>query len=118
MFGFKGYGGMDYNYLDSVSVVDNNSPSIQLLNNPGFENSTSSPTGWTQWCQSACGSGQGQVTTGASCYSGNCYVDHCHNDYDYLAQSFSATIGDIYTISFWLSQTGGPQAEIYVNIAS
>jgi hypothetical protein len=118
MFGFKGYGGMDYSYLDDVSVVDNNSPSIQLLNNPDFENSTSSPTGWIQWCQSACGSDAGQVTNSASCYSGNCYVDHCQNNYDYLAQSFSATINDIYTISFWLYQTGGGQCEIYVNIAS
>jgi hypothetical protein len=119
MFGFKGYGGMDYSYLDNVSVVDNSASSIQLLNNPGFENSTSSPTGWVQWCQSACGSGYGQVINNSTCYSGNCYVDHCQNMnyFDYLAQSFSATIGHTYTISFWLKQTGGGQCEVYVNIA-
>jgi hypothetical protein len=118
MFGFLGQGGADYTYLDNVSVVDNSASSIELLNNPGFENSTSSPTGWAQWCQSECGSGSGQVTTGGSCYSGNCYMDHCHNGYDYLVQSFSATIGHRYTISFWLSQTGGGQCQVYVNIAS
>jgi hypothetical protein len=117
MFGFKGYGMMDYSYLDSVSVVDNSAPSIQLLNNPGFDNSTSSLIGWTTWCTSACGSGAGQVTT-SSCHSGNCYVDHCQANYDYLVQSFSATIGHTYTISFWLMQTGGAMAAIYANIAS
>jgi hypothetical protein len=118
IFGLKGHGGSDYNYLDSVSVVDNSAPSIQLLDNPGFENSTASPpTGWTTWCTSACGGGAGQVGT-INCYSGNCYVDHCQSGYDYLAQSFSATIGHTYTISFWLKQTGGGQCAIYVNVAS
>jgi hypothetical protein len=117
MFGFKGYYPMDYNYLDSVSVVDNSAPSIQLLTNPGFDNSTSSPIGWATWCQSACVSGAGQLNT-SSCYSGNCYVDHCQNNYDYVAQSFSATIGHIYKISFWLMQKGGSHCIIYVNVAS
>jgi hypothetical protein len=117
MFGFKGYGMMDYSYLDSVSVVDSSAPSIQLLDNSGFDNSSSIAYGWTTWCQSACGSGSGAVTS-SFCYSGNCYVDHCQNQYDYIAQSFSATIGHIYTISFRLKQTGGPNAVMYANVAS
>jgi hypothetical protein len=116
MFGFKGYGGMDYTFLDSVSVVDSNASSIQLLNNPDFEDSTSSLTDWETWCTSACGSGAGQVTSGSNCSSGNCYADHCQANFDYLAQSFPATIGHTYTISFWLMQTGGPMAAIYVDI--
>ncbi len=108
---------MDFTYLDSVSVVDNNASSVQLLQNPGFDNSTSSPpVGWTTSCTSACVNGSGQVTTSGSCHFGNCYIDHCQNNYDYLAQSFSATIGHIYTISFWAMQTGGGQSEVYVNL--
>jgi hypothetical protein len=115
VFGFSN-GGADYNYLDDVSVVDTSAPSIQLLQNPSFENSTSTLTGWVTWCASACGSGsQGQVTT-TGCYSGNCYVDHCQNNYDYLAQSFSATIGHTYTISFWLYQVPAPGARFYADI--
>jgi hypothetical protein len=108
VFGFSG-GGSVYNYLDDVSVVDNNASSIQLLNNPSFESSTSTLTGWTAWCATAsvCGTGYPGRITNSSCHSGNCYIDHCHQtNYDYLVQSFSATIGHTYTISFWLQQTG------------
>ncbi len=118
-FGFRNDGGMDYSWVDDVSVVATSAPSVQLLTNPSFENSTSTPTGWMTWCQSSCGSGrQGQVTTGGSCNSGNCFYDHCVMPYyDYLAQSFSATIGSTYTISFWSYQTGGPGGQLYVNVA-
>jgi hypothetical protein len=108
-----------YAYLDSVSVVDNNASSIQLLNNPGFENSTSNLTGWAAWCANSgnCGSGfWGQVLANSSCHSGNCYFDHCHSNYDFLYQSFPATIGHIYTISFWVQLTGSFYARFYANI--
>ncbi len=93
----------NYIYLDSVSVVDNSAPAIQLLNNPGFDNSTTNLTGWITWCASSCGAGfPGQLLTNGSCHSGNCYYDHCRTpDYDYLVQSFPTTIGHVYTISFW-----------------
>jgi hypothetical protein len=114
-FGFCG-GPAEYNYLDDVSVVDINTPLIQLLDNPSFENSTSVLTGWITWCQSACGSGnEGQVSN-SSCYSGNCYKDHCQSNYDYLAQPFLATIGNTYTISFRLYQVLGPAGKVYANI--
>ncbi|CAF1044375.1 unnamed protein product [Adineta ricciae] len=115
-FGFTN-GGADTNYLDTVSVVNVNIPSIELIQNPDFENSTVALNGWTTWCTSGCGSGnEGQVST-SSCHSGNCYKDHCqHPIYDYLAQSFSATIGDTYTISFWLYQSGGGAGKFYANI--
>jgi hypothetical protein len=117
MFGFQGYGGGDYNYLDSVSVVDVSAPSIQLLDNGGFDNSSSLLNGWTTWCTSACGSGSGTIIS-SGCKSGYCYVDHCQANYDYLTQSFSATVGHIYTVSFWLSLAGGGQCVTYVNVAS
>ena len=103
-------GGLAYNYLDDVSVVDTSASSIQLLINPSFENSTTNLTGWTTWCATAaCNSGGGalgKVTT-SSCNSGNCYIDHCRNpSYDYLVQSFPVTIGHIYTVSFWYKTSG------------
>ncbi len=118
IFGFA-VGSSDYNYLDDVSVFDNNAPSIQLLNNPSFENSTTSLNGWTTWCANAtnCGTGfPGQVLANSSCHTGNCYIDHCRTNYDYLSQSFPATIGDIYTISFWLQQTGTGTPKFYAEI--
>ena len=114
-FGFKDSGGSDYTYLDDVSVVDINATSIELLDNPSFENSTSTPTGWVTWCTSACVSGAGQVAT-SGCFSTNCYKDHCQNNFNYLAQSFSATIGRVYRISFRLYQTGGGNTRIYVDV--
>jgi len=115
LFGFKGSGGADYTYLDDVSVVDTSAPSVELLDNPSFENSTSTPTGWVTWCTSVCGTGAGQVTN-VSCNTGNCYKDHCQNQNDYLVQDFSATIGHIYRISFRLYQTGGGNARFYADI--
>jgi hypothetical protein len=115
VFAFSGGAG-DYNYLDSLSVVDINAPTIQLLNNPGFDNSTTTLTGWATWCASGCGIGNaGQVLANSSCYSGNCYLDHCQGNYDYVSQTFPATVGDVYTMSFCLKQTGsGPKC--YLNI--
>jgi hypothetical protein len=111
-------GGSAYNYLDDVSVVDNSAPSMQLLNNPSFENSTSTLTGWTTWCTSSCTGGfPGTIINNSSCYSGNCYIDHCRQpDYDYLDQSFSATIGHTYTISFWFQQTGTGTMKFYATV--
>jgi hypothetical protein len=117
VFGFS-TGGSAYIYLDNVSVVDNNASSIQLLNNPSFENSASNLTGWTTWCASSCNTGYaGKVLANSSCHSGNCYIDHCHTpDYDYLVQSFPAAIGHIYTISFWLQLVGTGTLKFYANI--
>ncbi|UJR17443.1 hypothetical protein I4U23_004338 [Adineta vaga] len=116
VFGFYN-GPADTNYLDDVSVVHTSAPLDQLLQNPSFENSTSTPTGWITWCQSGCGTGNhGQISV-SSCYSGNCYIDHCQQpNYDFLAQSFPATIGSNYTISFRLYQVGGGAGRFYANI--
>ncbi len=119
IFGFS-TGTSAYIYLDSVSVVDNNASSIQLLNNPGFDNSTLNLIGWTTWCASSCGTGfSGRVLANSSCHSGNCYMDHCHStDYDYLVQAFPATIGDTYTISFWLELAGIGTLKFYASVQS
>ncbi len=117
VFGFTTTSGAGFSYLDDVSVVDNNASSIQLLNNPGFENTTSNLTGWATWCISPCTGGYpGKVITNSSCHSGSCYIDHCRSNYDYLVQSFSATIGHTYTISFWLQQFGTTTTKFYASV--
>jgi hypothetical protein len=118
VFGFS-TGASVFIYLDSVSVVDSSAPAIQLLNNPSFENSTSNLTGWGTWCATTtnCGTGfPGRVLANSSCHSGNCYMDHCHANYDFLFQSFPATIGHIYTISFWLQLAGASTIKFYASV--
>jgi hypothetical protein len=113
-------GAGSYSYLDDMSVVDNSAPLIELLDNPSFENSTSiPPTDWITWCSSTCsGSSVVSIYSTSSCHSfpGNCYVNHCYVGPDFLGQSFSATIGHSYTISFWLQQQGGGAACLYVDV--
>jgi hypothetical protein len=119
-FTVHGGGAGETSYLDDVSVVDNLAPSTELLNNPSFENSTSTVTGWVIWCTSSCTSGGdgGKITT-SGCHSGsgsNCYKDRCNSGYDFLGQTFSATVGHNYTISFWLYKNGGGAGYFYANI--
>ncbi len=125
MFGFMGDGsGQRIWFLDDVSVVDVIAPSMQLLQNPSFDNSTTSLTGWTQYCTDTCTGGSstgGQVATGANCTSTNCYMDHCYGgpEIDFLSQSFVTTSGHVYTISFWIidfGSGGNAQTKAYADI--
>jgi hypothetical protein len=108
--------------LDDVSVVDVIAPTVQLLDNPSFDNSTANLTSsWGAWCATAsiCGSGTpGQLLANSgTCHSNNCYVDHCHQpNFDYLLQDFSATIGHIYTISFWYQHVGTGTLKMYAYV--
>lgn len=122
MFGFQNANNRTY-YLDTVSIVNINAPSTQLLTNPSFESSSTSATGWTQWCTSTCGSSPGTITSGSTCNlgTGNCYADACDANVgiDFLAQSFTTSIGSFYTISFWLVSGGagtGTTNTFYVDI--
>jgi hypothetical protein len=125
MFGFvSDVSGQRLWFLDDVSIVDVLTPSIQLLQNPSFDNSTSALTGWTQYCTSTCPSGStnaGKVATGSNCTSTNCYMDHCYGGaaIDFLSQTISTTIGHVYTISFWIIDYGtGPNGatKAYVDL--
>jgi hypothetical protein len=101
IFGFDASSAM-YIALDDVSVVDIAFPSIELLNNPSFQNSSSGPTGWTQWCSYTCGSGTAGNVTSTGCRTGRCYASKCNSGgLDYIGQAFAATIGRTYNISFW-----------------
>lgn len=107
-------------YLDDVSVVDMAAPSIQLLDNPSFENSSSTITGWSLWCTTSCtNSGDGGKITTSGCHSGsgsNCFSDHCNGGNNFLGQTFATTAGNIYSISFWLYKNGGGAGQFYANI--
>lgn len=92
-------------YLDSVSVVDTLNTSVELLQNAGFDNSSSTLLGWNMWCSATCSGSGGSLVTGV-CLSGNCIQDGCSGGNDYILQTFSTSIGHIYTISFWLRRSG------------
>jgi hypothetical protein len=110
-------------FLDDIFVVDITNSSVQLLDNPGFEDSSTALTGWDVWCSYTCGSGSaGSIATGSNCRSsGNCYRGQCRSGgTDFLVQTFSATIGHVYNISFWHQQvrlsSGGSSVIVYVGI--
>ena len=119
-FTVHGGGASETVYLDDISVVRDSLPTIQLLSNPSFENSTSGPTAWSIWCTSYCaGSGDGGRISTSGCHPGsgnNCYMDHCKTGYDLLGQSFSTEVGESYTISFWYFKTGGGAGKLFVDI--
>ncbi|CAF4413722.1 unnamed protein product [Rotaria magnacalcarata] len=96
--------------IDNVSAVDTTAPSIELLSNPSFENSTTSISSWVNWCSSHCQFGtSGQIVSGADCYlgTGNCFVSSClGGGIEFLGQYFPTTPGSVYNISFMASLTG------------
>jgi hypothetical protein len=115
-------GGHDYYLLDTTSVVDVVLPLQELLDNPGFDNSTGAFSGWDQWCASGCtGGNQNPPADGirSGCQNGSCISMNCGTGRStplLLTQSFSATIDHVYTISFWLHYAGGGGADMYVDV--
>lgn len=117
-------GGNDYYLLNSPSIVDTTSPSGELLDNPGFNNATNVFAGWNLWCLSSCtGTKQTQAAVVNSTYrpggtdnsaSLNCGTGK--TTYFSLAQSFTATLGHLHNVSFWLHYSGGGGAYFYVDI--
>ncbi|CAF4208144.1 unnamed protein product, partial [Rotaria magnacalcarata] len=114
LFGFQSQNNRYY-FMDEVSVVSVNAPSIELLQNRGFKNSSTATTGWDQYCVILCGSSAGVIFVGSSCYggAGNCFKDGCtgtgniSDNVDFLGQAFSASTGGIYIrfqcICFWVN---------------
>ncbi|CAF4242449.1 unnamed protein product, partial [Rotaria magnacalcarata] len=97
-----------YFFLDDASVVDVSVPATQLLSNPGFENSSTTATGWDQVGASCCSQNATQIIN-SSCNSGsNCLRYQCGPEltYSFIGQHFTATPGHTYNISFYLKATG------------
>jgi len=124
MFGFTSdSSGQRAWFLDTVSVVAFIVNATELIQNPGFENSSTTLTDWTQYCTNTCLNGSataGQVYSSANS-SNNFYVDHCYGvgAIDFLSQTFPTTIGHLYRISFRILDYGsGPDgaSNAYVDI--
>ena len=80
-----------YILIDDISVVDTTNPSVQLLNNPSFEFSSTTYTDWTLWCTQTCAIPvmEESIIMGSDCSTGNCYKSQCNNGgTDYLVQTF------------------------------
>jgi fibronectin-binding autotransporter adhesin len=103
--------------LDDVSVTDIST--TQLIVNGGFEGGTfggqHTPNSWTLIGQAGLQAG-GQAQTGCGRTGGSCYRDGAVGGVDGLYQSFATTIGQTYTISFWLEADGGSTASAIVQI--
>jgi len=86
-----------------------------LLVDPGFENAmigSSKPAGWTEFVQPSVPYAQGVVVSGSPTGFGidpssgsNYWLDGSLGGYDGLAQTVATTIGDQYTVSFYLADT-------------
>jgi hypothetical protein len=107
IFGFQNENNRGY-LLDDASVIDTGVPGFELLTNYDFENSSVSPTGWTQSCTSTCSGFSGSVITFGNCFSGNCFEDKCRasSGIDFLEQTFLTIIGHTYSVSFRLLLDG------------
>ena len=94
--------------LDDISMVDTSTSSGDLVVNGGFE--TGDLTGWTTENPDGA-SFAGIVDDGTDCIpaprTGNWFwCDGSEQAYDFLDQKIATTIGDQYTVSFWLVSIG------------
>ena len=117
VFGFETESARDF-ILDDVSVVQVGAPSIELLRNPSFENSTTTLNGWSLWCSASCSGTGANITSGSNCHgsSGKCFLDNCAGSgISFLGQSFFAIINQSYTLTYWLRGAGGGGGNGYQN---
>ena len=123
LFGFV-TSGSNFHYVDSVSVVDSSNPSVELLDNGGFDNTSIGIPGWNEWCASTCGN-NGNTSSGEQVISYRCGLapNQCLQAFCngtggiyFIGQSFSAIIGNIYNISFWYIAGSGGGNQFYVDI--
>ena len=115
----------DFHYIDTVSVVDPTVPSVELLQNGGFDNSTVLFAGWSQWCAFSCynngNTNAGECYTGYPCGAptNRCLQGYCSGrpGIFFIGQSFPAVIGRMYTVSFWHIHVGsGTANQFYVDV--
>lgn len=103
-----------YFALDTISVRSISTPSINLVDNSGFE--TGNLSSWI-YCNPSASSYAGITKKNSDnfvykgktyqAYLGNYfYLDGAVGNADYLSQMLSTDIGDTYNISFWLYNQG------------
>ncbi|CAF1264266.1 unnamed protein product [Adineta steineri] len=100
--------------IDNVSVRSTAAPSVELISNNGFE--TGNLSSWT-YCNPGGASvpGAGEVFNSLLCISltlvpksgSYFYCDGVVGYNDYLSQTFTTVIGQLYNVSFWLSNDAG-----------
>ena len=91
--------------MDDVSVSDG---TTEMLVNGGFELGTLLP-GWTGSTPNGyCAHGYEAAVDSYNCHTGSyCLNDGCYGVADQISQSFMATAGQSYFVSFWLLSDGG-----------
>ncbi|CAF2153946.1 unnamed protein product [Rotaria magnacalcarata] len=91
--------------MDNISTVDTTAPSVELLSNPSFEDSTTSIPSWVTWCSSHCQFGtSGQIVSGGGCYlgTGNCFVSSClGGGIEFLGHYFLLHLALFITYHLW-----------------
>jgi hypothetical protein len=102
-------------YLDDVSIY---AGARQQLSNGGFESGALPP--WVKTQPLGPCSGQQSVVSSAVLVrntGGYGLSSACMNVYDQIAQSFNATAGQTYIISFWLKLTGTSSNGQFVRVS-
>ena len=95
--------------FDDATLTDNSNSTVNLLGNPGFEAQGAglSPQPWTYFDQSNI-SYNGSVRTGNAKFSphsgANYWDDGATGGYDGIYQTLATTVGDSYTVGFWLNE--------------
>jgi hypothetical protein len=95
--------------FDDATMIDTTTPGTNLLGNPGFEarGAGLSPRPWNFFSQSNI-SFNGSVNTGNAKFSphsgANYWDDGATGGYDGIYQTVATTIGDTYTIGFYLNE--------------
>jgi hypothetical protein len=95
--------------LDNVSLTDVTHPSGELLTNGDFEGGSSgpnTPNGWT-YLNTFGATFAGVVQAGCGVSGSHCYFDGAVQAYDGITQQVATTTGDVYHLSFQLSDTSG-----------
>ena len=103
-------------HIDNVSVVSLNNPSMSLIVNGNFEQS--STVGWDRYdCSSSCNPA-GSIINLGMCLVNRCYlIDSTCLQYQILQQSFHANAGQQYTVSFYLCAPGSKGGTFDASIA-
>jgi hypothetical protein len=105
-------------WLDGVSVIDTTAPAGNLLDNPSFENSSTAVTGWyiEQGC---CNANALNINTSGCALGNNCINFFCgpENKYSFIGQYFTAIIGHIYNITYYLKTSGSGGQPTFCDIS-